>query len=109
MKNPQTNIPSAVSSPAAPVQRSTDQTDPSGRIASRAYEIWEAEGRRDGDHEAYWQRAEREMGSSQSPAQLDRQTSAHMEEGDEADPARREAGKTATGMQGDTKDGALTG
>lgn len=31
------------------------------RIRERAYEIWEREGRKDGDHERHWEEAEKEM------------------------------------------------
>lgn len=31
------------------------------RVRTRAYEIWEREGRQDGGHEAHWQQAEQEL------------------------------------------------
>ncbi|MCJ8518708.1 hypothetical protein ABID21_001594 [Pseudorhizobium tarimense] len=31
------------------------------RIRKRAYEIWESEGRREGDHMAHWHRARQEL------------------------------------------------
>jgi hypothetical protein len=40
--------------------------DPDEKIRRRAYEIWEAEGRQHGSHEAHWRRAEAEL--TQEPA-----------------------------------------
>jgi hypothetical protein len=35
--------------------------DSNEKIRRRAYEIWEAEGRQHGSHEAHWRRAEAEL------------------------------------------------
>ncbi|WP_375263666.1 DUF2934 domain-containing protein [Palleronia sp.] len=37
------------------------------RISTRAYEIWEREGRQEGGHEAHWQQAERELRDEDHP------------------------------------------
>jgi hypothetical protein len=36
--------------------------DPTEKIARRAYELWEAEGRPDGRHHEHWLQAEQELG-----------------------------------------------
>ena len=36
-------------------------------IRARAYSIWEAEGRPEGDHDSHWHRAREEMGHSVDP------------------------------------------
>ncbi|RVK21825.1 DUF2934 domain-containing protein [Sinorhizobium medicae] len=36
------------------------------RIRERAYDIWEREGRRDGDHERHWEKAEAELRKDES-------------------------------------------
>lgn len=42
-----------------PPDRSTDGEEE--RIRRRAYEIWEREGRPDGEHNRHWQQAEKEL------------------------------------------------
>jgi hypothetical protein len=40
----------------------------SAHIQQRAYEIWEREGRPEGQHQAHWDQAEREVAAEGSPA-----------------------------------------
>jgi hypothetical protein len=49
-----------VISPQSEVMAETDE-EKIERIRSRAYEIWEAEGRHDGRHEDHWRQAEHEI------------------------------------------------
>ncbi len=40
------------------------QSDRESEIRKKAYEKWENEGRRDGDHDRHWSEAEREFGAA---------------------------------------------
>ncbi len=44
------------------------QTDRESEIRKKAYEKWENEGRRDGEHERHWSEAEKELGASDGSA-----------------------------------------
>jgi hypothetical protein len=52
-----------VAAPKAQASRpaTADLTPPAEKVAQRAYQIWEASGRPDGQHEEHWLRAEREL------------------------------------------------
>ncbi|WKL25413.1 DUF2934 domain-containing protein (plasmid) [Sinorhizobium meliloti] len=39
----------------------TTENERDNRIRTRAYELWENDGRRDGDHERYWHEAARQI------------------------------------------------
>lgn len=39
------------------------------QIRERAYQIWEMEGRPDGDHERHWQQATEELKAGETPAE----------------------------------------
>jgi hypothetical protein len=41
--------------------RAPMEDDRNEKIRTRAHQIWESEGRKEGSHEAHWQRAEREV------------------------------------------------
>ncbi len=46
---------------AQEAQPMTTDNERDKRIRARAYELWENDGRRDGDHERYWHEAAREI------------------------------------------------
>jgi hypothetical protein len=46
---------------AAPPPPATGSAPPPEKVAARAYEIWQQAGRPDGQHEAHWYQAEREL------------------------------------------------
>ncbi len=63
------------------------------RIRERAYEIWESEGRREGDEIAHWHRARQETEAS-SVEQANEEATERFRDGSE----RRPEGTTALGM-----------
>jgi hypothetical protein len=71
------------------------------RIRERAYEIWEREGRKDGDHERHWDEAEKEMRKKESGIGPSATPSGPV------DPAARKEGSgtrlTRTTIEGDTR------
>ena len=46
------------------------QVDRESEIRNKAYEKWESEGRRDGDHERHWQEAELEIDATRNTSVL---------------------------------------
>lgn len=45
----------------------TTENERDNRIRTRAYELWENDGRRDGDHERYWHEAARQIDAGVIP------------------------------------------
>ncbi|WP_083338463.1 DUF2934 domain-containing protein [Ensifer sp. LCM 4579] len=43
-----------------------NEYDREERLRERAYQIWEREGRKHGDHERHWEEAEAELGKEES-------------------------------------------
>lgn len=64
----------------------TSDTSRDDRVRSRAYGIWESEGRKDGDHDRHWHQANRELGA---------------EDGDEdtAGPSAGDGNASSSGLQ----------
>jgi hypothetical protein len=56
---------------AGPASEPIEHPDPTleEKIRSRAYRLWEDEGRPDGRHQEHWSAAEREVAEPTSPAQ----------------------------------------
>ena len=46
------------------------QVDRESEIRNKAYEKWESEGRRDGDHDRHWQEAELEINATRNTSVL---------------------------------------
>ncbi|MDY6961027.1 MAG: DUF2934 domain-containing protein [Pseudomonadota bacterium] len=60
--------------------------DKEQRIRERAHEIWESEGRREGDDMAHWHRARQELGEP-DVQEVNEQASRQFNEGDDKDGA----------------------
>lgn len=58
--------------------------DKEQRIRDRAHEIWESEGRREGDDMAHWHRARQEL-DEPDVQQVNEEASRQFNEGDEKD------------------------
>ncbi|APG93150.1 DUF2934 domain-containing protein [Sinorhizobium americanum] len=52
-----------------------DENSREDRIRERAYEIWEREGRKHGDHERHWEEAEAELRKEESGIESSRRSS----------------------------------
>jgi hypothetical protein len=57
-------------------------TDREQRIRERAYQLWESEGRRDGDHEAHWLRASQESEDDASVEKVNEEASRRFDQGE---------------------------
>ena len=60
----------AVCFPGIKNGRSNMQVDRESEIRNKAYEKWESEGRRDGDHDRHWQEAELEINATRNTSVL---------------------------------------
>lgn len=65
-------------------------------IRTRAYEIWEREGRQDGGHEAHWQQAEQELRDEDQREREERDNSSSQPAASRTAPAGPAGGKKAT-------------
>lgn len=56
------------------------QVDRESEIRNKAYEKWESEGRRDGDHERHWSEAEMEINANRNTAVLGSESEASADQ-----------------------------
>ncbi|MEY9199389.1 hypothetical protein ABIA16_004568 [Sinorhizobium fredii] len=83
-----------------------DEHDREKRIRERAYEIWEREGRKHGDHERHWEEAEAELRREESGIEPSGRSSGPSDGQETAEPVSEPASPSGAKKKSDDKNAA---